>query len=266
MTKFFEMRAMWSIVYLLQRDFLVLRTYWVRLVLNYIVFMPCALSFSFGYIMPHGILEDHSLIARTIFFVGSILWALFPLSYILNVDLLYDCEQNKAVNFLVLTVGLPGIIFERILFSTLVAWATVVWYYPVAFFLAGLVYPTSLRQIFLLNGMLFAGALMCSAFNICVVSFLKKNKTSSFWMRINNPLIMLGGFFVSWHTVMRFSSLFGMALLANPLLYITEGIKASLVSNGPYIPVSICSSVLISYAIIFGIAAHYFLKRKMDYI
>ena len=76
---------------------------------------------------------------------------------------------------------------------------------------------------------------------------------------------MFGGFLAPWHVMAKASSTLGYAVLANPLLHITEGLRNAL-WGGQYIAWQYCVAVLIGYTVLFIVGACYFLKRNIDYV
>ena len=97
--------------------------------------------------------------------------------------------------------------------------------------------------------------------------FIKRSfNVRYFWIRINWPLVVLGGFWVPWALLNSRFKLYSWLALLDPYTYITEGLRSALVGNDPFIAYPICILALIFFSGVFNILALYFFKRKLDHI
>lgn len=64
------------------------------------------------------------------------------------------------------------------------------------------------------------------------------------WARRLTPLAFLGCSLVSWKATYAFSPFFAVLFLFNPLTYVNEGLRASLLGTHEYLPLWICISVI----------------------
>lgn len=64
------------------------------------------------------------------------------------------------------------------------------------------------------------------------------------WPRRLNPLICTGCLFFTWHSIASFSPIISKFLLLNPFTYITEGLRASLLTDGTYLSLPLCISIV----------------------
>ena len=87
---------------------------------------------------------------------------------------------------------------------------------------------------------------------------------NTLWLRYIVPLWMLGTYFFSWETAYEVSPLLGTILLANPIVYVIEGMRAAALGQEGYLPYWISLSALWVY--IFACMTHGIkrLKRTLD--
>lgn len=60
------------------------------------------------------------------------------------------------------------------------------------------------------------------------------------WQRILTPSIALGCNLYSWHKVYAFSPMVGRIFLISPIVYLTEGLRTTLLASGTFIPAGYC--------------------------
>ena len=115
---------------------------------------------------------------------------------------------------------------------------------------------------------LYLSCLMAMAFAVTFACFVKHptRQIRHFYRRINFPAIILGGVLVPWRVMLLFSPLLGYLVLLNPLIYVTEGLRSSLIGGNYFLSFWICMPVLLTYAGIFTATSLYFFRRKADTI
>ena len=64
------------------------------------------------------------------------------------------------------------------------------------------------------------------------------------WPRRIGPLMSLSSAFFSWKLVASYAPIMGTVLLLNPMTYITEGIRATLLPHAPHISLLFCCAAL----------------------
>ncbi len=110
--------------------------------------------------------------------------------------------------------------------------------------------------------MLFTGF-----FAIFTVSLVKSmDRIGSVWTRILYPLWFLGGSTFSWHVTSVFSPTIGLISLANPILYIMEGVHAATLNPADYLNFWLCLLMTLLFTIFFGYVGIKRLKRQLDWV
>jgi len=85
-----------------------------------------------------------------------------------------------------------------------------------------------------------------------------------FWPRVLGPMIVFGGVHFTWHKMHLLSPRVAKIFLCSPLLYCTEGLRASLLGNAQSIPLLITVPMLFMLSGMFFLAAMYQLQKRTD--
>jgi len=86
------------------------------------------------------------------------------------------------------------------------------------------------------------------------------------WCRVINPLYMFCGFFYTWKSAYELSHFVGYLHLINPLIYIVEGSKASILGQTGYLPFWNCFFILWVFIAVFGFDAVRRFKKRVDFV
>jgi ABC-2 type transport system permease protein len=116
--------------------------------------------------------------------------------------------------------------------------------------------------------------LMCAAivlftgfFAIFTVSLVKNmDRIGSVWTRVLYPLWFLGGSTFSWKIMSTFSPTVGFISLVNPILYIMEGMHATMLNPADYLNFWLCLGMTLLFTIFFGYVGIKRLKRQLDWV
>jgi len=92
------------------------------------------------------------------------------------------------------------------------------------------------------------------------------DKFDILWTRFIFPLWFLGGFQFSWASVHAKAPWLSYAMLANPITYFTEGVRAALLGQAGNLPLWLCSMVLLMLWIFISFGAYKTLKKRLDFV
>jgi len=252
---------------LLHRDFYIfgkrLKTYGI----NYLIIYPLLAILIFGYIQPGVIFGAGSAKASIILMVGTFALNSVQICFSLISPLMYDIEGDRFIDYQMMLLPPRVLFFELIAFPALFSFIIAMPFFPLARLLLPSYFDalnTSWVGLLLMN-------LVCSYFFasyvLMVMCFIKRSfNVRYFWIRINWPLVVLGGFWVPWALLNSRFKLYSWLALIDPYTYITEGLRSALVGNDPFIAYPICILALIFFSGVFNILALYFFKRKLDHI
>lgn len=91
-------------------------------------------------------------------------------------------------------------------------------------------------------------------------------KIGSVWMRFIYPLWFLGGFQFSWQMLNSAFPRWSNLALLNPLLYVMEGMRCTLIGQEGYLPFWLCVLMLSIFIICFLAHAIKRLKKRLDFV
>jgi len=87
---------------------------------------------------------------------------------------------------------------------------------------------------------------------------------SNVWMRFIYPLWWLGGYQFSWSVLYKVNPYIAYVNLLNPLVWILEGVRASILGQEGYLPFWMCVAVVTLYTAIVGLIGIRLLMRRLD--
>ncbi len=251
----------------LLRDCYVYKSRIFTYIINQGIIYPCLYAFAIGYIQPSIYFSTTNPLQGSALFIGHILIIVLVFANTLNVGLLFDLENDRYVEYQITVLSPQLVILERIIFGALFTFLISSSYFPVAKILLGSAFITEHASWPLTYAVLFASALCCSAYTTFTTCLIKSSiKLRSFWMRVNFGLITFGGLFIPYMVMKKFNPFLGYLALLDPLLYITEGLRNSILSDGQYINAWVCILVLLIFSIIFTVLAWHYFRKKVDHI
>lgn len=261
-------RKLFILLQFLYRDFYTFSRRIKTYAVNYMLIYPIAFSVAFGYFLPSGSFGNVTPEQTTIIFIGSMLVFLQVTGFVLNLELVRDLEGDKFINYQISILDARLVIIERIVFVSLFSFILVFPYFPIStlilgprFFIPHVCWPA----VYL---MLLLGSFLCSALNVWAFSFLNGGSRAlpKFWLRIYNPMVVLGGFAVPWIVINTFSKPLSYILLANPLIYISEGLRQSFLHSERFFSLPLCIGALILFSCGLCASTMYYFKKKIDHI
>lgn len=158
------------------------------------------------------------------------------------------------------------IIIEQILFSSFFTFFIMIPFFPLARIFASSYIDLSNVSWPSLYLTLYCGSLCVSAYHKLAAVLLTVEKIGMFWTRINHVLLVLGGFWIPLYTMRAFSPTLGFVLRFNPVVYLTEGLRQSIVGGNDFLPLSQSITALLILTVIFTILACYFFKKRVDHL
>lgn len=252
---------------LLRRDFYIfgkrLKTYG----LNYLVIYPLLAIFIFGYMQPGVIFGPGSAKASIILMVGTFALNSVQICFSLISPLMYDIEGDRFIDYQIMLLPPRLLFFELIAFPAIFSFIIAMPFFPLARLLLPSYFVTLNTSWFGLLLMNLICSYFFASYVMMVMCFIKRSfNVRYFWIRINWPLVVLGGFWVPWALLNSRFKIYSWIALLDPYTYITEGLRSALVGNNQFIAYPICILALIFFSVVFNILALNFFKRKLDHI
>lgn len=232
-------------------------------------FDTCFLFFTnitvFAYFMPVlGLSENYG----SFILIGAI--ASFGLFDIIGqvAEMIVDIEGNRTITF-TLSMPIPS---WAVFLQLVLKWALTTFLLCAPLFLVGkllLWHRFDMTQINLIQ-VLFMFPTVClffGFFSLWLTGVIQKiDSLSSLFLRVVNPLFMFGGYFFTWESSFELSPILGYILLANPMIYVMEGMRAAALGQMGYLPFWTSFFVLWGFNLILGTHAIFRLRKRLDCI
>jgi len=250
--------------YLLWRDLLVLRSrFWSIFIDNVVILVTVIILF--GSLMPRmGMPKE--LIGPL--FIGNMVMSFFQIGFSLSARLVNDITFNRFIDY---QIGLPlsiGWLIATYIVNFIIETALVT--LPILYFgmlLLGnkfIIVQTSwlaFITVYILSLILFATLFLFYSFAYNYHWFWP-----NIWTRRIEPLFAFSSVFIVWRKLYLLSPIWGIVFLLNPITYVTEGLRSTLIGGETFIPTWICI-----LAILVGISINLFLlfpriKKRLDLI
>lgn len=252
---------------LLRRDCYVYGKRIVTYAINFSIIYPLSYAFCFAYLAPNAYFANASATKGTVLYAGNIMLIMLNIAYAMLKPIVFDLENDRFLDYQMGFLHPRWVLTEHFLFTSLFSMILLFPFYPISKLVLGNYLDTTSTNWMLLLVMVLMGILTCTSYVLCAMSFIPGSQhIKSFWIRITIPLFFLGGFWIPWAVIKSYSPFLGYALLLNPFMYITEGIKQALISGPEFLPLSICIPTLIVFTTVFYCGALYFFKKKVDHI
>jgi len=98
-----------------------------------------------------------------------------------------------------------------------------------------------------------------------LISFLKNiDSMRNIWIRLIMPLWVLGGYQFSWQAMHNIAPWLGYAMLANPIIYVTEAFRTAIMGQTGYINFWYCIMAMCIFSVFFAIRGTQLLKKRLD--
>ena len=112
-----------------------------------------------------------------------------------------------------------------------------------------------------------SSSLFYGFFALWIASLVKNLRSSTWlWARVVNPLYMFCGFFYTWEAAYAIAPWIGCLHLFNPLIYVTEGMKASVFGQRGFLPYWMCLGAIWFFLVFFAFDALRRLKNRIDFV
>lgn len=140
---------------------------------------------------------------------------------------------------------------EKVVFATLRALVASAVMFPIGIGVLGSI-PDRADGLGLLIGVLLLGSLVGACIGMTVGTFVPPTKINIAFALIFTPLLFTGATQYPWPSLGQHLRWFQVLSAANPITYVSEGMRAALVPNIPHIPGWICLLALAGSLAIFG--------------
>jgi len=258
---------------LLLRDFRVLRRELGPFALR-IVMQPLLFLFVFTYVFPHmnqgasanplasaggvalGTVLLPGLMAVAIMFTGIAAVAL-PLSQEFGIT-------REIDDRVMCPLPVEAVAFEKVCFSALQSILGALLVFPLAYYIPSVPVQAHVSNWFLLVAVLVLASLVAGALGLAIGSNVKPQQIGLIFSIVVIPITFLGCVYYPWGMLGHIRWL-QIAVLLNPIVYMSEGLRASLTPGVPHMPSGyILLALLVSFAILGKLGLNGFMRRVIS--
>ena len=233
--------------------------------INYVLAYPIAFAIQSGYLQASTYFGACNPSVNTMMYTGNLILLIMLVAYKQNIQLLFDLESKKYINYQITLLSPFLVILEMILFTSILTFLITIPFLPVGNFIFPQYIILSQTSWIKTLIILYLGSLCCSAYFLLAAVILPSiNDINTLWARANHLLISFGGFWIPWAIMNKYSPILGAIAYLNPLIYITEGLKGGVLGSTQFISFSVCVIMLIIFSILFTWAAWIIFKRRTD--
>lgn len=244
-----------------------MRAFWGHLY-DYAIVFPVFGGLSFGYLQANVLFgRGESIKMGTIVFTGTIILALLVVTFKRMVGLLIDLTSVRFIDYQITVLNPRLVLLSRVFFATLYTFFMLSPYYFVAKLVLGNKIDTSNTHWPSLFLMLFMGALCTTCYHLMAMCLLPSTRDlRSLWTRGNHVMISFGGLFIPLAVMYAFAHPFGFIFYANPMVYVSDGLRRAVVGGSEFLSLSICVPALAAFSLLFLMISFYLFKRRTDHI
>lgn len=249
----------------LHRDFYVQKPQLINHFINYSLIFPVLYIFCFAYLQTHIYFHGQTQLGAIVF-SGTCLVPLLVMTSHISFDLLFDLEKNHHTDYQIMALNPRLLLIEQILFSSFFTFFIMAPFFPLASIFASSFIDLSNIHWPSLFLVLYLGSLCFSAYHKLAATIITVKKISMFWSRVNFVLLQLGGFWIPLNVIRSFSPTLGYLIRLNPIVYLSEGLRQSIIGGSRFLPLAQCASALAVLSIIFTLLSFHFFKKRVDHI
>jgi hypothetical protein len=261
------MQTLRQLIALTHRDLIVYKDRIVRYIINYSFTYALMYGLCFGYLLPKiGMSVSAQQLSATIIFVGLILFAINGCAFSINADFLFDIEKDQLTDYFLTIIPYRLLVIQKILFGSVLLFVCMAPYYMFMKLFFYDAFDLSHAHWLTVVIMFYITCLFYMAFSVMFACILKHpiRQLRHFYRRISFPMVILGGLLVPWKTMAAYSKVLGYLVLANPFIYITEGLRCAFITGDYFFPCSICAGMLIFFTMLCLVIGFITFRFKFD--
>ena len=254
---------------LMLRDLRVLRRELGPFVIR-IIMQPLAFLFVFTYVFPH-MSQGNPMAASGSNFATILLPGLMAVAIMFSgiaavaLPLSQEFGITREIDDRVMCpLPVTAVAIEKMCFSALQSMLAAALVVPLAWFIPAVPVKPQIDNWPLLIVVLVLSSLVASALGLAIGSTIKPQQIGLIFSIVVIPITFLGCVYYPWAYLNHLRWL-QIAVLVNPIVYMSEGLRASLTPGIPHMPaLLIIFALLVSLTILGGIGIRGFLKRVIS--
>jgi ABC-2 type transport system permease protein len=254
---------MTTLLALLRRDLLVVRREFKTFMLR-VGMQPLLFTFIFGFVLPRQglVAQDYTnLLLPGILALSMTLSGLQAVALPLIVEFGFTKEIEDR---LLAPISISGVALEKIFVGTIQAIIAGLVVLPLAWLLMGRSLDLRLINPFLFIAVTLLTSWLFAALGLLIGTIAESEQVGLMLNLLLGPMIFFGCTYYPWATL-AVIPWFQIAVLINPLVYASEGFRASLTPHLPHMPLWLVLSSLVCFCIFFTwLGLRFFKMRALD--
>ena len=247
---------------LVARDIKIMTTGFFDRFINYALFMFFQ-AIVFGYLTP---LMGMPIALVPPLFLGTLIFAVTAVCFSRSIAIMSDINFGHHILY---ELGLPmqkSWLILRYIASLMIEFFIIsAPLLPIGkLYLGGLLDLSAMRIMPLLILYFFSLLFFATFFLALVVLFDFHWYLDNIWPRVLSPIELFGCVFYTWSGVYSISPIVAQIMRVNPIVAMSEGLRAALLTPEMYLPVSQCIMVLLVWSAVSVMCIHIGLKRRLD--
>ena len=243
-----------AFVALLLRDLTVLRKE-VRMFLGRTIMQPLLLIFVFTYVFPkigQGIGgSGRAAEGFSTLLVGGVIASamIFQGIQAVALPLVQDFGYTREIEDRVLApLSVSALAFEKVIAGAVQAIVAGLVVFPLALFVPATAVHLTVRPLYLIT-LLPLGALMSASLGLTVGTRVEPRQVPLVFSLLVIPMTFLGCVYYPWQTLEKIAWL-KWAIVINPLVYLSEGLRLALAKDVPHMPVVAIYGAIIAFTVV----------------
>jgi len=232
--------------------------------IDYYVWAGCTLFISGHVLQAFGMSKDFGVFQLCAVLASIGLFALYGNA----ITIVSDIENDRSIDYyLSLPTSALTVLASSVAYYTIIGFTTGIAVLPLAKFILGdqLVFANISWAAFLF--FLLLTNIFFSTATIAVAALVPSmDSFDVIWVRFIFPLWFLGGFQFSWKAINASVPWLSYVMLANPITYTTEGMRAAILGQEGYLPFWVSSTVLLVLLFVMARWSYVAFKKRLDFV
>lgn len=238
-----------------------------RFIINYVLIYPIIYAICFAFLQAKNYFGENAQEMGTLSYAGVILLVIASTAYRSTFDTFFDLIEHQHISFCITRLNPRLILLQRLLFASILTFCLTAPFYLISRILVGHIFDMSHIHWPSLLSVLALGCICCVSYHMLAAVTLKYvEQIGTFWFRVNFVLLVFGGTWIPHYVISSVIPTIGYLTFLNPITYITEGLRQSIVGGSRFLPIHTCLIALTLFSVVLIGFSFHALKRRIDHI
>ncbi len=251
----------------IRRELRVYKTELLQLLINHTIILPIMFSISIAYLQARSYFGANAHSMSTLLFSGNIIIPLMTTAFSIMFALFFDLQGNRFIMYQITLLSPRLVVLQRLLFGWGLCFILTAPFYPIGKLLLGTELDTTHTSWPAVLLMVLVSTLFCCSYHLLAAIYLTNPASiNTLWARINGPMLSLGGLFIPFYIIKKFSSTIGSLMYLNPAIYITDGLRQAIIGGDQFLPLWLCIAVLTCCSVACTLCSIILFKKRVNHI